>query len=154
MRDIRFCILLSLLLPFCVSCSVTTGATDGTSDSFEHTAGASTDLTEASTEVTSSTSPHGDSKDDDAGESKDAESKKKEEAKAFAERNLAKLERDMARGGGEYLVAVAEILEVEREKQAGFFELVKTSYSQIAKRPTSANEVINILYHLSKSVPG
>jgi hypothetical protein len=154
MRESNTSFLLAILLLLsAVSCSVTTSSVEGTSDSFGHTTGASADLTEASTEVTSSTSPDGDSEDTDNDSNKnDSEAKIKEEARLFAERNFAKLRHNIAVGEGEYLTAVAEIFEVSEKSQSTFCQMAKTSYTQSSSQNATPSHLVEMLYHISKSL--
>jgi hypothetical protein len=152
MHKLTYPLLLAfVLLLSSVSCTVTTGAVEGTSDSFAHTTGASTDLVKASTEVSSSTSASGDSDDEDS-EKDDPEAKKKEEARLFAERNFAKLRYDIAVGNGEYLAAVAEIFDVSEGKLNSFYKMAKTSYSEISDDDATPDSMVEMLYHISKSL--
>jgi len=46
----------------------------------------------------------------------------------FASANFDNLSQDMARGGGEYLVSLAELLNIPQENRADFYSLAQTQY--------------------------
>jgi hypothetical protein len=145
------CGLLSALLLCSTSCSVTVGATEGTSDSVANTLDASGDFAKASTELTSSTSPR--SHAADVGSSTVAEVAKLEAAHHFAQENFSNLRRDIALGKGEYLAAVADIFEIEKADRERYYRLSKASFLElIAENGGTPTSTIELLYLLSKSL--
>ena len=111
-KVLRF-LAISLLGMTMISCASTTDSTEGTSKSFANTS-------EASTKVTSSTSPDSSSEDDD-----------EKEARAFTTVNFDRVKTDMAAGGGEYLASLASLLGVPPSRRAAFFELTQRKFSTL-----------------------
>jgi len=107
------------------SCAVTTRSTEGTSETFQNTS-------DASTEMTSSTSPRVDEKESDA-----------QKAKRFATANLDRLQGDMARGGGEHLAAFAHLLGIRETHQGEFYAFTKQNYPLLfSSEPTTSEEML------------
>jgi uncharacterized Zn finger protein len=111
------------------SCAVTTRSSQGTSETFENT-------TEASTDVSSSTSPRSDEK-------KSSELK----VKAYASANIQRLQEDIARGGGEYLSAFAHLLGINGSHRAEFYAMTKEKYPVLFNsRVTTSEQMLARLY--------
>ncbi|HBG05272.1 MAG: hypothetical protein A2075_20850 [Geobacteraceae bacterium GWC2_58_44] len=117
--------LIGSLLAILSACAVTTRSTEGTSETFANTSDATTDLT-------LSTSPR--DKDSDA----DARN-----VKQFASVNLDRLQQDMARGGGEHLTAFAHLLGIKETHQPEFFRVTKQNYPKLfGSEPTTAEDML------------
>lgn len=126
MNLIRFIIVITLIASSMIlsSCAVTTRATEGSSETFGNTS-------EASSKFSSSTFPNS---DDEA---------KLEEVTKFARTNLERLRADMAVGHGEYLTALAILLEISKSRQEAFYTMTKTRYRHLFNSPeTTAEELL------------
>lgn len=106
------------------SCAVVTRSTEGSTETFENTS-------DASTELTSSTSP----RDED----KDSANRK---VKAYAAANLDRLREDMARGGGEHLTAFAHLLGIRDAHRAEFYSLARDRYPVLFSSEPTTSEVM------------
>lgn len=107
------------------SCAVTTRSTEGTSETFQNTS-------EASTDMTSSTSPRDEEKESNA-----------QKAERFAAANLERLQGDMARGGGEHLTAFAHLLGIKETRQGEFFSYTKQNYPLLfSSEPTTSADLL------------
>lgn len=120
-------------------CAITTRSFQGTSETVENTA-------EASTKLSSSTSPR--SSDDDEEKHRPVREGEPDvdAARKFLEVNLAKVREDAARGGGEYLASVGLMLGVRHERITEFEHIAKVNYSEIFSDPsqTAAEVVISL----------
>ncbi len=94
------------------SCASTTGSSEGSSETFQNTSNASTDLT-------SSTSPSDD----------------KETQAAlllnYTTINFSRLRADMAIGQGEYLESFAVLLQLKDTQKPAFYQLTKTHFNTL-----------------------
>lgn len=106
------------------SCAVFTKSTEGTSETFENSS-------EASTDMTLSTSP----RDDD----KESGNRK---VKAYASVNLDRLREDMARGGGEHLTAFAHLLGIRDAHRAEFYSLARDRYPELFSSEPTTSEMM------------
>ncbi|RLA47860.1 MAG: hypothetical protein DRR06_01230 [Gammaproteobacteria bacterium] len=109
------------------SCAITTAPTKATSESIGKTS-------EASSDLTSSTSP-GDDDDD----------KKEEdvEVKEFVEANFSRLRSNMAVGDGEYLTTLAVLLDIDDANKDQFYVLTKNNFDQLfVSSDTTAEELV------------
>jgi len=108
------------------ACAVTTRASQGSSETFANTS-------EASTKLTSSTSPRSSSKTDT----------KTEETIEFTRANFERVKTDMAVGGGEHLASLATLLGVSPSHQEEFFSLTKENFSNFySSDETTAEELL------------
>lgn len=143
--------LLLSVLSFCSACSVFTGATEGSSASFLNTTDGMADISKGSTELTSSTSPRGHAAE--VADGPVAETAKLNATAKFAEQNFVRLRRDIAGGGGEYLEAVAEILEVSQPNRSRYYELSQAAFPDILTySPAEAQPTAELLYELALSL--
>lgn len=129
----------SLLAMNLAGCAVTTGATEGTSETIPNTV-------EASTKLTSSTSPSS-SKSDQAPQSTAREGNADlVAANQFTESNLEKLREDAAIGEGEYLDSLGLLLGVSRTRLDDFGHLAKERYAELfsGKSASSAQIVMSL----------
>lgn len=126
------------------ACATTTGAFEGTSGSLENT-------TEASSRLTSSTSPDSSGGDESAKVHRNEINL--EQAIHFSEDHFDKLKRDAARGDGEYLVAVGTFLGVSEGKQDDFSTLVRRRFDSlfIEGNPSADVAVMRIHRTLNKN---
>lgn len=110
------------LLPFVAlsNCAPITGAFEGSTETFENT-------TEASVDVTSSTSPR--SKSDSAA------LQRRERAVKFASANYDKIRRDIAQGDGEYARALGDLL-VSEENASDFVRKAHLNYHDLFRTDT------------------
>ena len=116
-------------------CAVTTGATEGTSETIPNTV-------EASTKLTSSTSPSS-SKSDAAPQSTAREGNADlVAANQFTESNLEKLREDAAVGEGDYLDSLGLLLGVPRARLNDFGHLAKERYAELFSRGDSSSQQI------------
>jgi hypothetical protein len=107
------------------SCAVTTRSTEGTSETFQNT-------TDATSELTSSTSPRDEEKKPEA-----------QNVKMFAAVNLDRLKGDMARGNGEHLTAFAHLLGIKETHQSEFFAFTKQNYATLfSSEPTTSEDMV------------
>jgi hypothetical protein len=106
------------------ACAVTTGATDGTSETLQNTSDASTDFT-------SSTSPHKEAKEGGA-----------RQVQQFASVNFDRLREDIARGDGEHLRTFAHLLGIKENHQTEFFAVAKKNYSVLFTEPTTSGNLL------------
>lgn len=106
------------------SCAVVTKSTEASSETFENTSDASTDMT-------LSTSPR--DEDRDSGNRK---------VKAYAAVNLDRLREDMARGGGEHLTAFAHLLGIRDTHRAEFYALARDRYPVLFSSEPTTSEVM------------
>jgi len=151
----RICSVVALIFAIIVisACSVTVGSFEGSTESFENTTEASGDFSEASTKFTSSTSPRGDDDDDDHDHHHDSDAVKRENTRQFAKHNFEQLRRDVAVGDGEYLAAVATILEVSSSQREEYYSRSKVSYSEFAASDDADSErLADTLFRVSKSL--
>lgn len=117
--------LIGSLMALLSACAVTTRSTEGTSETFHNTSDATTD-------VTLSTSPRDDAKD-----------AQERNVKQFATVNLDRLQQDMARGGGEHLAAFAHLLGIKETHRQDFFRVTKQNYPKLfGSEPTTADEML------------
>ncbi|MCB0323758.1 MAG: DUF3015 family protein [Bdellovibrionales bacterium] len=124
-------------------CSITVGATEGTSDSFVNTSDSAEQSIEASSGFTSSTSPRSHGTTTAAG--------RERAARAFASRNLSNLREDVAFGEGEYLTAVAELLDVPAAARPQYYSDSKTAFSRYAlESEAGAGDLAELLIHLAQ----
>ena len=114
--------LVASLMAILSACAVTTKSTEGTSETFHNT-------TDASTEVTLSTSPRDERKSTDA-----------RSVQQFASVNLDRLKEDMARGGGEHLTAFAHLLGIKENHQPEFFRVTKQNYPMLFGSEATSSE--------------
>lgn len=120
---IKFMLVGSLMVVLS-ACAVTTRSTEGTSETFHNTS-------DASTELTMSTSPRDEDKSD------------AQNVKEFASVNLDRLKQDMARGGGEHLTAFAHLLGIKENHQQEFFRVTKQNYPVLfSSEPTSSEDML------------
>ncbi len=132
-------LLCSALLILC-SCAPTTGAFEGSTETFENT-------TEASVEVTSSTSPRSDSHS--------SASLQREMAIQFASQNYDKVRRDISRGYGEYVDSLGELLLEDSSKSAAFARLAQEHYLELypsARLDRSGEHIVARLEELSHTL--
>jgi len=124
------CVLLSLaamlLISVLTSCSVTTAPTEESTGSFGKTSDASTDMT-------SSTSP------DSSGEGTAA-------VEEFTRINYVSIKREMAVGDGEHLAALGALLQVPEQKIPQFCTFTQQQYHQLyASGETSPEQMLAAL---------
>lgn len=107
------------------ACAVTTRSTEGTSETLENT-------TDASSEFTSSTSPRNEARHSDP-----------QRVTQFASANLDRLKEDMARGGGEHLTALAQLLGIKEIHRSEFFTVTRQNYpSLFGTEPTTSEDML------------
>ncbi len=127
------------VLAMMAACAVTTGSTEGTSETFVNT-------TEASSDLTSSTCPR---------EDEPAAPTPKDEAMEFTKANLGRIKTDMAAGGGEHLRALATLLGVPVSQQDAFFSITKENFTDLySSDSTTAEELLEKLRAEISSNPG
>ena len=114
---------LACLALLMASCAVTTRSFEGTSETFANT-------TDASSELTSSTSPRAE------------ESARDLKLKAFVTANIQRLQEDIARGGGEHLASLARLLDIDTSHRAGFYALTKEVYPVLFASPVTPAQVL------------
>jgi hypothetical protein len=91
---------------------------------------------EASTALSSSTSPRSDGK-----EASEAN------LKAFAVANIQRLEEDIARGGGEHLSSFAQLLGILDSHRPEFYAMTKQKYPVLfSSNPTTPEQLLARLY--------
>ncbi len=150
MTSLQYLLSLSVLFLFS-ACSVFTGATEGSSASFLNTTDGAADISKGSTELTSSTCPRGHTAE--VADGPVAETAKVSATAEFAEQNFVRLRRDIAGGGGEYIEAVAEILDVPKSDRARYYALSKTAFPDILEySPSQAQPTAELLYRLALSL--
>jgi hypothetical protein len=127
-------------------CATTTGALEGTSGSVGNT-------TEASTNLTSSTSPESNSDDQRKSTKADRNEIRLDEAIRFSENHFEELKQNAARGEGEYLEAVGTFLGVSSEKQSQFSSLVRKNFDSlfVAGNPSADVAVMRMNKVLNKN---
>jgi hypothetical protein len=107
------------------SCAVVTRSTEGSTETFQNT-------TDATSDLTSSTSPRDEEKKSEV-----------QKVKMFATVNLDRLKEDMARGSGEHLTAFAHLLGVKETHQSEFFAFTKKNYSILfSSEPTTSEDMV------------
>ncbi len=107
------------------SCAITTAPTEATSETIGNTSDASTDLT-------SSTS----FKDDE-------EEEPEVEVEEFVEANFDQLRSDMAVGEGEYLSALAALLAIDDADKDQFYTLTRSNFDQLfSSSKTTPEELV------------
>lgn len=124
-RLFYLCIFISLAL-LVSACAPILGAFEGSTETFENT-------TDALTDVTSSTSP------------RDKE-KKEAEIQQFTKVNFARLRSDMAVGQGEHLTSLAVLMEIDDNQKAQFYRMTKERFDRLfsSSETTSVELVANI----------
>ncbi len=126
------------VLALMAGCAVTTSSTEGTSETVANTS-------EASSDLTSSTTP---------GEDEPAPSET-DEALEFTKANLGRIKTDMAAGGGEHLRALSTLLGVPVSQQQTFFSITKENFSDLySSDKTTAEELLEKLRVEVSSNPG
>jgi hypothetical protein len=120
-----------VVLPFFLAgCGTTSAPTESSTKTLDKTSNSTMD-------ATSSTSPG----------NKSSEAR----AEQFTRENYARVKRDMAAGGGEYLTALGVLLEVPLEKEDVFFALSRKKYATLYPVPqTTASQMLANL-HLAMS---
>lgn len=72
----------------------------------------------------------------------------------FASINFDNLKQDMARGQGEYLASLAELMDVSAKDQAGFFVLTQENFATIfASEETTPSEMLSALKQTMSAHP-
>lgn len=69
---------------------------------------------------------------------------KSKEQEAFFEANYARLQEDMAKGGGEYLAALGDLMGCQSTVQPAIFEVAEASYGDVF--PSDATTPVQALY--------
>jgi hypothetical protein len=105
------------------SCAVTTKSSEGTTETFHNT-------TDASSELTSSTSPRAE------------ESARDLKIKAFAAATIQRLQEDMARGGGEHLASFAYLLGIGTSHRPEFYALIREKYPVLFRNPVTPEQLV------------
>lgn len=117
---------LALLMSACAS---TTG-------SFEGSTNTSGNTTEASSKLTSSTSPSG---DDEAAQA--------QRVREFARANHTQLRSDMAVGQGEYLTSLAVLMKIEESQRDDFYAMTKDRFERLySSAATTPEQMVAQLY--------
>ena len=111
------------VLTLMAACAVTTGSTEGSSETFVNTS-------EASTKLTSSTSPRGDS----------SALIPTDEALKFTKANHGRIKTDIAAGGGEHLRALSTLLGVPVIQQQAFFSITKENFTDLYSSDETTSE--------------
>ena len=106
-------ILVSFLL---VGCGTTSAPTESSTNTSDNT-------TNSTMDVTSSTTPG--SADSAA------------QVEVFTRRNYAQIQADMAVGGGEYIAALACLLQIPPDREQHFFHLSRDKYTTLYKTPNT-----------------
>lgn len=132
---------------FFAGCAITTRSTQGTSETVPNTA-------EASTKLSSSTSPRSSDEDEEKRRPVHDGEPDVDAARQFLEENLAKVREDAAHGGGEYLASVGLMLGVRRERIAEFEHIAKVNYAEIFSDPSQTpSEVVISLNEAVRRYP-
>lgn len=111
-KKIRLFAVTLLSVSVICSCASTTGSSEGSSETFQNTSKASTDLT-------SSTSPS----DDKASQSA--------LLLQYTTINFSRLRADMAVGKGEYLESFAVLLQIDEPQRSAFYQLTRDHFSTL-----------------------
>ena len=107
------------------SCAITTAPTEATSGTIGNTSDASTDLTSSTT-----------LKDDE-------EEEPEVEVEEFVEANFDQLRSDMAVGEGEYLSALAALLAIDDADKGEFYALTRSNFDQLfSSSKTTPEELV------------
>jgi hypothetical protein len=118
------CLIVLSLFP--AGCGTTSAPTESSTKTLDKTSNSTMD-------ATSSTSPG----------NKGSEAR----AEQFTRENYARVKRDMAVGGGEYLAALGVLLDVPPTKEKDFFSLSREKYATLYPAPhTSASQMLALLH--------
>jgi len=120
---LRYTILLLLFLPplLLSGCGTTSAPTESTTKTLEHTVNATTDTTSSSSGGKSSNSAA---------------------AASFINNNYTQIQQEFAAGRGEYLEALAALMEIPADRQEAFFATGKKHYGALYAPPTANAETL------------
>lgn len=121
------------------SCAPTSGSIEGTSETTENT-------TQASSDLSSSTSPDGDDEEEEERQAK----VDREAAVRFASANMHRLRQDAMEGGGEYLESVGLLLGVREERLEDYGRIVQRNFSSIFSR--GSDNAQRVVAHLEREI--
>ena len=138
----------SLLFSACITdatTELTKAPFDATSDISGGVSAATSEFTEPTKEVTSSTTPG-------AWFSGDGPVKAEHKLRAFTAYSFQSLKTDVAQGRGEYLTSFATLLEIPEERRGAFFGYMQEQYSVLyAEQLTPAESLNRVLLEAQRA---
>jgi hypothetical protein len=129
----------SLLIAGCITnatIELTKAPFDATTDLAGGVSGAISEFTEPTREILSSTTPG-------AWFTDDGPVKAEHKVRAFTVYGFHSLKADIARGGGEYLTSLADLLGIPQPQRPGFYRYMQAQYSKIYTDRLTAAETLN-----------